>query len=233
MSKKIKVVVTASFVISIVLAVIYGRITAKSFVDDTNLDDYLSNENLIIEYCDIGYDENTNVGFVDGEKVNDIDDLIEADTVVVKAHLNKAYERQIYYECVLSEIEITQVYRGDYKEGDILLYFEPVDCICDEYMDCTDGYSLMQEDKEYVLFLKPLKNAGYGESEYVFAPVSTTYGKFLLSESKPKLYKEDKIAYIDGQTLYKDNKDEEIYLYDEGMYEKYCKLKEQARELVK
>ncbi len=83
--------------------------------------------------------------------------------------------------------EVDHVYQGNAEPGEEIYIFEPVDCVGD-FMDCTCGYTLMQEETEYVLFLKKLKNAGYGDAEYVYMPQCTTYGKYTYGDSVPAKY---------------------------------------------
>lgn len=231
MTKKTKLFMVVTMACIILGSVVVGRVTANSFVDDTNLDEYLSRENPKVCYCEMGYDEETNVGFANGEKIHNISDMMKNDTEVVKVRLKKEVKRSIYYECVLSLVEIDEVYRGSLAQGDVISVFEPVDCRETE-IDCTDGYSLMQEKEEYILFLKPLKNAGYGDGEYVYAPVSTTYAKYLCSDTLPNLFSEEELENPDTMFSYCERKDEEVYLYNQEMYEKYCKLKKQTMELM-
>ena len=231
MNKIHRTLVLMAMVVMLIVCVIGGRVVANSFVDNTNLDTYLQQKNPAICYCEIGYDEDTNIGFVDGDKIQDVCDIMN-NTEVVKVHLNQEKKRSIYYECVLSTVEVDEVYQGNLKKGNEIDIFEPVDCR-NMQIDCTDGYSLMQEGNQYILFLIPLKNAGYGTGEYVYAPVSTTYAKFLYNDSFPELFNEEQLEENTETTLYYNQyKQAEVYLYDEKMYNKYCKLKKQVMELV-
>lgn len=231
MTKKTKLFMVVAMACIILSCVVVGRVTANSFVDETDLDEYLSQKNPKICYCEMGYDEDTNVGFVNGDKIQAISDMMKEDTEVARVRLKKEVKRSIYYECVLSSVEIEEVYQGSLEQGDVISVFEPVDCRETE-IDCTDGYSLMQEEEEYILFLKPLKNAGYGDGKYVYAPVSTTYAKYLCSDSLPNLFTEEELENPDTMFSYSECKDDEVYLHNQEMYEKYCKLKKQTMELM-
>lgn len=213
------------------VCLVVGQIVAKSFVDNTDLQEYLDKCDPVICYCDIGYDEDTNVGFLDSTKIQDISDLT-SNAEVIKGHLVENKKSSIYYECVLSEVEIDDVYVGGLQKGEHIYVFEPVDCRRNQ-LDCTDGYSLMNKKEEYVLFLSKLKNAGYGEGEYVYAPKSTTFGKFLYKDSVPTQFSEESLEEPDQMIPYSKCKKEEVYLYDGEMYNKYCRLKKQVLEFVK
>lgn len=229
MQRKITEIAVLLAVVTTIFCIVIGKITSRSFVDDTNLDKYLLQKNPKVCYCDMGYDADTHIGFINGEEIKDIEDLMD-DTIIIKAHLKNGQPRSIYYECVLSYLEVDMVYQGNVETGKTIWYFEPVDC-CLSSIDCTDGYNLMQPNKEYILFLKRLKNAGYSDDKYVYAPASTTYGKYLDEDSMPRLYKESEIEEPDTSILYNEIKREEVFLDDEEMYEKYCMLKKQARRL--
>lgn len=206
-----------------------GKIVSSSFKDNTDLYSYLEKVDPVVCYCDIGYDADTNVGFLDDEKMKDISDL-QKDSDVVKAHIVSNKNRSIYYECVLSEVEVDSVYNGDIKNGSHIYIFEPVDCRQTQ-LDCTNGYSLMQENEEYVLFLTKLKNAGFGKGKYVYAPKSMTFGKYPCNTSVPKLFNEETLEEPGKMLPYSTCKSE-IYLYNKNTYDKYCKFKEQITELL-
>lgn len=51
----------------------------------------------------------------------------------------------------------------------------------------------MEKGKEYILFLKQIKNALYSDSEYVYIPYNMTYGKYECNESRCFLFDADLI----------------------------------------
>ena len=110
MNKIHRTLVLMAMVVMLIVCVIGGRVVANSFVDNTNLDTYLQQKNPAICYCEIGYDEDTNIGFVDGDKIQDVCDIMN-NTEVVKVHLNQEKKRSIYYECILSTVEVDEVYQ--------------------------------------------------------------------------------------------------------------------------
>jgi hypothetical protein len=221
-----------AMLLSAILCGVVGRCTANSYIDNVDLNEYLSNPELRVVYCDIGYDEDTNKGFIDGNKVDSVEDLQAGSSIVVKVKLDKNYQRQKYYECILSQVEIEKVYQGDLRIGDKINIFEPIDCYTNRAVYCTDGYSMMQNDFEYILFLQPLKNTFFGENDYVYAPSSTTYGKYLCEDSEPRLFKSYEIVEGDEAAMlkYSEIKNEEVFLYDEEQYNKYIYLKKQVLE---
>lgn len=217
--------------ICLILSTIIGVHTAASYVNDVELEGYLANSDLKVAYFDIGYDEETNRGYVDPSTVQEIEDLFAEDTIVVRACLDKEYVRESYYECVLTQIEVVEVLYGDCDNYDTMLVFEPVDCYSDTFIACTDGYSFMQEDVEYILFLKPLQNTFYGDDELVFSFSTKMYSKYPLNDEIPQLFEISELTEPDSMYLYSEIKEEEIYLYDEETYDTYLYLKEQVKEM--
>ena len=217
-------------IIIVAICAIVGRVTANSYVDNVDLQEYLAKENITIAFCDMGYDPDTNKGYLDNDKIYEVDDLITEDAIIVTAKLNNAFKRKLYYECIFSEVEILEVYAGDLKAGETISVFEPVDCGFENQILCTDGYSMMQEGEEYVLFLKKLKNTYYGEDDYVYAPSSTVYSKYSINDTMPKLFTYDELEEEENLYLYDKIKNQDVYLYDKGNYEKYVELKKEVLE---
>lgn len=211
-----------------VVGLVAGLVTRRTFVDNTDLETFVSAD-PIVEYCDMNYAEDASLGLVDGYSVESVGDLMADGETVVKVYLKDTWHRELYQECVLSQVEVKQVYQGDVKPGDDILVFEPVTC-GGNFMDCTDGYTLMQEGQEYVLFLKRLKNAGYGDDEYVYIPGCLTYGKFTYSDSVPPEY----IDYLeeDPHFKYSEVRDAEIIAMDKEQYDKYCRLKKVVYDMM-
>ncbi len=217
-------------VLLVIFSVIIGRITEKSYIDNVELDQYLANPSVTVAYYGMGYDPVTNRGYVDNDQVQCIADLMRNDVVVVKAKLNGKFQRKLYYECILSQIDIVKCYSGDLEEGDRVNVFEPVDCGFTDQMLCVDGYSLLQPDKEYILFLKTLKNTYFGKGKYVYAPISTRYGKYQVGDHNPKLFSYEELEEPESLRLYSEVKDQEVYLYEKDEYDKFLELKSEVME---
>lgn len=211
----------------LLVAVLFGVFTRASFYDNTNLDEYLSS-NPMVEYCDMNYASDAELGFVDGQDINSLKDILNYEVIVVRGQLLQNTDRQIYQECVLSQFVVAKTYRGEVVE-DIISILEPVDCSRD-IMDYTDGYTLMKNSTEYVLFLKKLRNAGYGDSDIIYTPICTTFGKFENNENTPTKYIdkiEEEVSYTFDATS-----DAEIFVADEEAYVKYCRIKQEVYSYV-
>lgn len=221
------------FALVIIFCIIVGRITAHSYKDNVELDKYLDNKDVKIAYYGMGYDSVTNRGYLDNDEIQCVDDLKTKDVVIVKARLNSGFKRKIYYECILSKIDIIACYKGNLKSGDSINIFEPVDCGFKDQILCADGYSMMQQDKEYILFLKTLKNTYFGLDKYVYAPNSTLYSKYMIGSEKLKLFSEEELEEHEDMHLYSEMKEQEVYLYEKTKYDKYLKLKKEVMQKYK
>lgn len=217
-------------VLLIIFCIVIGRITAGSYIDNVELDQYLANQDVTVAYCGLGYDPVTNRGYMDNDDIQCVDDLIAKDVVIVKARLNGEFQRKLYYECILSKIDIIECYEGGLKEGDSINIFEPVDCGFEDQMLCIDGYSMMQSDKEYILFLKILQNTYFGSDKYIYAPCSTLYSKYQVDGNEPKFFSYEELEEPECLHLYSEMKDQEVYLYEKEEYDKYLKLKNEVME---
>lgn len=227
MRKKSRITFCYIIIFAIILICIaIGRITAKSYIDNVELSDYLKNTDLKVAYCGMGYDEVTNMGFIDNDKVENINDLIQEDTIVIKAKLSQTFQRKIYYECILSELVVEEVYNGKIEKGSIISCFEPVDCGFQNQMLCTDGYSMMQEGQEYILFLKTIRDTFYSADKNVYVPNSTLYSKYPINHVTPHLFTFEELEEIEKMYTYSEVKEEEVYLYEEEDYNKYVQMKE-------
>ena len=216
------------FVLLVVFCIVIGRITAGSYIDNVELEQYLSDQKVTVAYCGMGYDPVTNRGYINNDEIQGIDDLTTKDAVIVKARLNSEFQRKLYYECILSRIDIIECYEGNLKEGDSINIFEPVDCGFEDQILCIDGYSMMQPEKEYILFLKTLQNTYFGSDKYVYAPSSTLYSKYQVDSDKPKLFSYEELEEPESLHLYSEIKNQEVYLYEKEKYKKYLKLKDEV-----
>lgn len=213
--------------------VIVGRNTANSFVDNTDYKMYTEKEDYRVYFCEMDYAEDEDFGFIADDSIESLEDLQREDVLVVKAKLKKDAKRCLYCESVLSYIEILDVYSGNMKKGDVVGFFEPLDCR-DMQMDATDGYAPMQEEGTYILFLQQLKNTFFGDDKYVYRLANLTYGKYNYDDKIPRIFKEEQLEPgYDENLRYKDIQDADVLLYDQESYEKYCRLKKSVWEAYK
>jgi len=76
-----------------------------------------------------------------------------------------------------SEVQIKKVYGGDLAEGQMIDIYEPA-FFQDDIFDSMEGYNLMNEEGEYVLFLR-----GTSDGD-AFAIIGMYQGKYDISTSK-------------------------------------------------
>lgn len=76
-----------------------------------------------------------------------------------------------------SEVQIKRVYGGDLAEGQMIDIYEPA-FFQDDVFDTMEGYNLMNEEGEYVLFLR-----GTSDGD-AFAIIGMYQGKYDISTSK-------------------------------------------------
>lgn len=217
---------------AIMIAGIYGAYIKNSFQDDVEYEEYLKTKDLKVQFHPYPYDENYDM-YGGREKIYNFSDLQKEADVIVKLRLNPDFQRKIFRECIFSEADILKCYRGKIKEGEKIHLFEPVNCTgFGNPMLSEEGYSPMIENEEYIMFLKKVKNSYFSKDQYVYLPVSLTYGKYKADKSMPRLFKEDEIGtdVDDINTLpqYSEVKNQEVFLYEKKSYDLFVCLKDQV-----
>ena len=226
MKKTAKMLLMATaFVLVLTGAVIYGERNKNSYKNDVAFDSYLANKDLRVLYHHYPFDKQYDI-YGNGDRIRSLSELENQSEIIIKARLNPGFSRKIYEECVLSGIEVLKVYKGKLEVGNRLTLFEPVNCTeAKTAMYCSEGYSPMRPDKEYLLFLKPLKNSLFGKDDVVYIPSTVTYSKFAVTS--PSVNQLSKRALEGSGTPYRycKLKDQEVFLYDKKMYDLYILLK--------
>ncbi|NKF07209.1 hypothetical protein J1C67_11495 [Clostridium gasigenes] len=154
----------------------------------------------------------------------------ESDVIVTGSFTGK---RKMIKESVLSEVSILKTYKGDTKLKNIYIY-EPVfsylfiDGPFKGSVISEGGYGLMNEGKEYLLFLKEESNSpefGYlKKSDKAFTYVNNEFGKLCIEYDKNdyKVVKENK----DGKDRYNEFKGYEQVISNEEVFDFYNQLRE-------
>ncbi len=216
------------FLLLFVCAVIYGAETKKTYINDTDFNTYIKNKELKVLYYHYPFDQLYDV-YGEGAETIQYQELADSADLIVRAGLEEGSKREIYQECVLSELKVKKVYQGRAQGGDLLRIFEPVNCTGIKGMLlCSEGYSPMQEGKEYILFLKSLKNSLFGPDKFVYIPSTLTYSKYEVSEQLPQRFR---LKELENERLkYKAVKSQEVLLYNKNMYEQFLQLKKEVLE---
>jgi hypothetical protein len=162
---------------------IYGIVTRLSFNDNTHVGSILKNT----DHISVSLKENNDYSSLYfNNNINDLENLINESDLIIKATVDT--DRKNFNKSVLSKICIKDIYSiSNFKRGDYIYVYEPSNFIVGNVnFSCFNGYTLMQPDYEYILFLKHLKTPPhyqYKSNEQIsFTLVSSIYGKYKLSK---------------------------------------------------
>lgn len=217
------VLLTGIFVCLFAGSLCYGNTVRQTYVDDTDFDRYLQNRDLRILYYHYPFDKQYDV-YGEGNMPADYEALADSADLIVRARLVEGEKRSIYQECILSEIEVLDVYQGKIGENRQLSIFEPVNCTGIEgEMLCSEGYIPMRKDTEYILFLKGLRSALFAEDDLVYIPSTLSYSKYEIGKIKTRKFRLEEAE--SGKLKYENIKSQEVLLYSEKMYENFIQLK--------
>ena len=172
----------------------------------------------------------TRLSYTNGKDryINEVDDfsvgifLPDEEKVKVRSNLNKLENEsdliikanmtsrvQELEEYTLSEVKIIEVYKGDPSlVGEKIKIYEPAIFIYyHQQYSSTDFYNLMDVNREYILFLKPLNypkelNIKKEQTNSYFLS-STTYGKYDINSNNqiPVITDYEKVKYRDVKSL--------------------------------
>lgn len=234
-SNKIKgIILAVVLLIASISSAVYGKSIKTSFQDNVEFNNYLKNQDLRVR-TDNAYPYDADYDLYGaGEKIHTFDDLQKKSDVIVKAKLTADYQRKIYRECIFSEAEVLKCYKGNLKKGQKLHMFEPVNCTGFENpMLCEGGYMPMINNDQYYLFLMKVKNSHFSEDQYVYLPISLTYGKYKADQTNPRLFRNNQVDSDDREKLlsYSQVKNQEVLLCDKHDYKKFLDLKKKVLKL--
>lgn len=181
---KKNVLFLCTVIVLVLLSLIYGIKTSASFNNNTNVSAILKKSNNI--HVSIMNNPKFSSKYFNNA-INTLDDLISKSDLVVKVKVES--DRTNYNQAVLSRVIIKQIFKGnEAKNGDNIFIYEPSNFIVGNVSFlCFDGYTLMQPQYEYILFLKHLEiPKGYnysGKEQISYLPVSSIYGKYKISNN--------------------------------------------------
>lgn len=216
-------------------AVVYGKVTAASFYDDTNV-------NELIQRSGGGVSPHDNDEYVStyfNNQQRSVTQLENEAELIVSAKPTR--DRINYSNAIRTVVQVTGVIKGsDVKPGDHIFVFEPgsfsTRISSSEFSYYSlGGYNLMREGQEYILLLKHLpKPAGYhynDEQAMTFMPISSYYAKFPLNSEPGSGYLER--AEWDKVVSYDRVKDWDILTSDPNVLQTYRQLKAEIAKSVK
>ena len=234
MRRKGWIILSVILVACIALSIMNGQRTKESYINNVELKDYLSKKDLRVQYIPYFSDTQFREDLPDIETIHRFQDVEATSDIVVKARLKDNFDRKMYHDCILSQAEILEVYRGDLKKNDSIYVFEHAGYFDDDIVLSLDGYNMMQESEEYILFLKRLKNSHFGEEgkKYVYVPSTTTFSKYKCSDDNIRLFSDMELGDTDDFSksklvLYSEVRNEEVFLYADK-FNQYVDFKRQV-----
>ena len=215
--------IVAVIIICLAGLTVKGCEVKKSFADDTDVRKYL--ESVDLRFVSNPYPYSTkNDAFADYNDIKGYEDLDRVSPVIIKAHTEAGLKRQIYYQCVLSEVVVDEVYKGAALcKGDIIDIFEPFDLSSEDKIVSDDGYNLMNDGEEYILFLLPLKDSNYSGQKTVYCMSTIVLSKYSCKSAGFRLYDDEKIEA--GVYDYNDIKNEDVFISDRETFKVYNSIR--------
>ena len=170
--KKIKIFVSLFLIIGVSYCLVYGYGTKISWKDDTDARIALEQEDLKMVSIDIMASES----FLLPEEVNTFKKLYESADVVVRVRMTVEGKRTKYTQCTLSEVEVIDALKGK-TEANSIFVFEPI--YTESGMSRAEGaYCYLEDNADYVLFLRKIKCSLYEKQSYVYLPTTTAFSKY-------------------------------------------------------
>lgn len=135
----------------VLLYAIYLGIGVRStWEDDTDFREQLTSYNMLVSSSDTEED----ISFLLPEQVNSFEKLCKKADIVARVKMNSKSNRTSYTQCVLSEVEILEVYQGQVSSENIFV-FEP-SYVKEDTIYTVGSYLPMEDGKEYIMFLRKL-----------------------------------------------------------------------------
>lgn len=229
---KLKKIIYIIVSVTLVGAIIYGIKTRNCWADDTQLRDYIDNPNTEIEFTDF----QTSDSFKEPQDIRTFNGLYDLADVIVRIKVNNNGKRELYSECIITEAEVIETYKGKVEEKKIDI-IEPVQVvkIHDNALDSVMGYMLMEDEAEYILFLYKRAFSGYGKKN-IYIPISTTLSKYKYDATTNDVIGQALLypSMYDGEDdiLYKDYKKYDILTENKNIVDFYNNNTNEIRRLL-
>ncbi|AEB76817.1 hypothetical protein [Clostridium botulinum] len=215
--------------ILIVICVIVGFIVRRSFVDDTNFNDYKGKmDNYSIQYLGTrSYKQYFNCN------IKNYNELEKDSTFILKVKLSGSREK--LSSTTLSQVTVLDIYKGDsIKKGQKIYIYEPSFIENDMYW-CSNGYNLMLNDTEYIVYLNSLKVPdGYNKTEkeknsYMFTTLE--FSKFDINNKNNVNNLYSVKDFDNGKIKYNDLKNDNVVVVNKDILEKYTNIKKEVKKI--
>ena len=209
------------FVPFLVFVFVVGMVTKRSWMD--NLDANAQIQAGETRYLNLSDDEEYERGYLTPDAADE-DSLKEVSEYILKVELNG--KRINFSQSILSQVKVLQVYKDkdDILPGDEVIVYEPCSFRYDMLYYSLGGYNIMQEGKQYLLFLRYVRKSHLNPRQKGLVPVNAKFSKFEVSETeKGTLLDMQKVR---AETLsYTDIKNREILTDKPDILEHYFALK--------
>ncbi|MEN0647740.1 hypothetical protein NSQ82_01575 [Caldifermentibacillus hisashii] len=207
---------------------ILGILTKKSFKENT-LD--LNSKEYYSANVSLQEDEESSFKYFNNN-IKNLDELVNNSDLIVIGSVDK--ERLLYNSAIKTKFIISDVIRNNSEVTNLpnkIFIFEPSYFNFDTYF-IKDGYNIMQNNAEYIVFLKHLeKPTGYeykNDEMITFIPVSTYYGKFEL-----KNVETTKVISSSQTLTYQDIKSQSIVTENQKIIDTYNNIKSELGVYLK
>ena len=227
MTKNTKIYFVAMLCI-VVLCLVLGIATRNSYIGYSSFAQMEEEENLQ------GYPVQISDAGEYGEFAAPIDhysSLEEASDLIAK--VSATNERKMFpYTATKTKVIVEEVWKGDAEIGQPVFIYEPVNfsySVSKTYHS-TGGYQIMEEGKEYYVFLQKLKTAeGYKMSDQekdTYLPSTASYSKYPVQEGDVEVLNKKRLN--NGGYSYGEIQNEEIITSDQKILLRYNKIKEEV-----
>ncbi len=163
----------------VLLYAIYLGIGVRStWEDDTDFREQLTSYNMLVSSSDTEED----ISFLLPEQVNSFEKLCKKADIVARVKMNSKSNRTSYTQCVLSEVEILEVYQGQVSSENIFV-FEP-SYVKEDTIYTVGSYLPMEDGKEYIMFLRKIDCGLYQGQDAIYLPTTTGLSKYQCEERK-------------------------------------------------
>lgn len=228
MKKKWLIFISCFILVGVVIALVY-RITLPSDVVTVEM---FSNYTVSIQQ-ESSYDEQYPLGII-GTNYNTFSEMDENSELIVDVKVSG--ERISTQDSIFTKVYVNRVYKGDKElEGTEVYVYEPFSFTRSYDHIFSYSYNLMQDDRNYILFLQSLESLqkfpeGYIKSdleEKSYLLVNSIFSKYELTEANVELITDSNKNYSDvcdfeiitGSNTIRNN----YITWKNSVYEKYIK----------
>lgn len=170
-NKKLLKILFAVCGLSILVCIVVGIFTRKSYVDDIEQRQYM-NGGYRIESIPLGSDD-----VYEDERIRSFEELENQAEVIVRVRVNKDERREFNMNLTITNVEVVEVYKGDVEEENIYV-IEPIYYYSEGDYIFSQLYYWMNEEDEYILYLDKIKDMHLGKQEYIYNPTTLHLSKY-------------------------------------------------------